>query len=347
MKKRLLLISLITLLITAVGCGEEISDEIRHESSDVSCEESETVPTEEVAEETEPVLEEPEDEPEVQEIAELTFEELSKRRFEFCSGAGGWAENFTIEADGSFTGEFHDSDMGSTGEGYNGGTRYYSAYSGRFTNLTRIDDYTYQMTLADISYENTVGTEEILDDILYVYTKSYCLGGTDTFTIYLPGTPLDKLTEGIRSWLHLGKDSGTRLTMIVIADETNELGICSYERYEDAQVLLNSCKHLYNYYGKLLAEASTTAEMVEYTGSQYAVSDKCLNDIWSLIKQHVDEDKYSEILVEQREWIAEKEATAEEISAEYGDGSFEAVSYNDTLATLTLERCEELIEYLK
>ena len=229
MKKRLLLISLITLLITAVGCGEEISDEIRHESSDVSCEESETVPTEEVAEETEPVIDEPEDEPEVQEIAELTFEELSKRRFEFCSGAGGWAENFTIEADGSFTGLFVDSDMGSTGEGHDGGTRYCSAYAGHFTNLTRIDDYTYQMTLADISYENTVGTEEILDDILYVYTDSYCLGGTDTFTIYLPGTPLDSLSEEIRSWIYYANDSETQLTMIVIADETNGYGIYSYD----------------------------------------------------------------------------------------------------------------------
>ena len=224
MKKRLLLISLITLLITAVGCGEEISDEVHNESSDVSCEESETVSTEEVAEETEPVLDEP-DEPDVQEIEELTFEELSKRRFEFCSGAGGWAENFTIEADGSFTGEFHDSDMGSR-------TYYYSAYSGHFTNLTKIDDYTYQMTLEDIAYEDMVGTEEIVDEDLYVYTGSYCLGETDTFTIYLPGTPLDSLSEEIRSWIYYANDNETQLTMVVIADETNGYGIYSYDRPE-------------------------------------------------------------------------------------------------------------------
>jgi len=231
MKSRLLLISLIMLLITAAGCGEEIRDEIRNESSDVSCEasdfsceESETVPTEEVAEETEPVIDVP-DEPDVQEIVELTFEELSKRRFEFCSGAGGWAENFTIEADGSFTGEFHDSDMGSR-------TYYYSAYSGHFTNLTKIDDYTYQMTLADIAYEDTVGTEEIVDEVLYVYTGSYCLGETDTFTIYLPGTPLDNLSEEICRWIYYANDSETQLTMIVIADETNGYGIYSYDRPE-------------------------------------------------------------------------------------------------------------------
>lgn len=166
----------------------------------------------------------------VQEGAELTFEELAKYRFEFSSGVGAWSENFTIEADGSFSGVFADSDMGSTGEGYDGGTRYSGVYTGHFTELVKIDEYTYQMTLADISYENTVGTEEILDDILYVYTDSYCLGGADTFTIYLPGTPLDKLTEEIRSWLYYANDSETELTMVVIADKTNGYGIYSYNR---------------------------------------------------------------------------------------------------------------------
>ena len=61
----------------------------------------------------------------------------------------------------------------------------------------------------------------------------------------------------------------------------------------------------------------------------------------------VDEEKYNEILTKQREWIAEKEAQAEENRAEVGGGTFAPVIYNDTLATLTMERCEELIEYLK
>ena len=39
-------------------------------------------------------------EPEVEE--EFSFEDLSKRRFEFSSGAGAWSENFTIEKDGYY-----------------------------------------------------------------------------------------------------------------------------------------------------------------------------------------------------------------------------------------------------
>lgn len=115
----------------------------------------------------------------------LTFADLAALQFEFCSGVGGWSTDFTIEKDGSFSGVYHDSDMGDTGDGYPNGTMYYCNFSGHFTNLTKVDDDTYEMSLADISYQNTVGDTEILDDMLYVYTDVYGLEGTDTFRIYL------------------------------------------------------------------------------------------------------------------------------------------------------------------
>ena len=66
---------------------------------------------------------------------------------------------------------------GDTGDGYPNGTMYYRNFSGHFTNLTKVDDDTLmRMSLADISYQNTVGDTEILDDMLYVYTDVYGLG---------------------------------------------------------------------------------------------------------------------------------------------------------------------------
>ncbi len=35
--------------------------------------------------------------------------------FQFCSGAGGWSTDFEIEKDGSFKGNYHDSDMETPG----------------------------------------------------------------------------------------------------------------------------------------------------------------------------------------------------------------------------------------
>ena len=83
----------------------------------------------------------------------LTFADLAALQFEFCSGAGGWSTDFTIEKDGSFSGVYHDSDMGDTGDGYPNGTMYYCNFSGHFTNLTKVDDDTYEMSLIRIRSE--------------------------------------------------------------------------------------------------------------------------------------------------------------------------------------------------
>lgn len=307
MKSKLLSIMLAGVLaVTAVGCGTTNSENSHTEES---IKEENT--TDSVAAENNPVddttTEEgnPVTEPETTESTDLTFADLAQRQFEFCSGAGGWSENFTIEKDGFFTGLYNDSDMGDSGGGYEDGTCYSSSYTGHFTNLTKINEYTYTMELEDISYEETVGTEEIVDNVRYIYMGSYCLGTADTLTIYLPGTPLTELPEGIEFWIGYANGNEEELTMITIA------------------------------------------EMVEYSATMYELSDECLNYIWRLIRYNVEEDVFNEILAEQREWIAEKEAAAEEAGAAYEGGSLAAVSYNNVLATMTIERCEELIGYLE
>ncbi len=281
---------------------------------------------------------------------DLTFEDLSQLGFSFMSGAGGWSEEFNIEKDGYFTGQYHDSEMGSIGEGYEGGTMYFSSYSGHFTDLIKINDYTYQMKLADITYDYPVESTEIKDDIRYIYTESYCLGGTDTFNIYLKGTPVSELSEEVYSWLHMINENEPKLTFVAIADETNGYGIYSYKRLtplEDAQMNYNSYKDSYDYYDELLSEANSTIEMKEYSGYMYEVSDDCLNYIWGIIKYSTSEEKYNEILTEQREWISEKEAKVKEIEEEYNGATLQVPTINITLAEMTIKRCEELIEYLK
>lgn len=358
MKNKLRLITMTALMaITFGGCSSEAPRELEADTleNDGTLESSETLKEMETAQvqtqAEEAITAETEAEPQdLVESSEFTFTDLSTKQFSFTRGAGGWSEEFTIEKDGYFTGLFHDSDMGDIGEGYEDGTRYSSSYSGHFTDLTKINDYTYQMKLADISYKEAADTVKISDNVRYIYTESSCLGGTDTFTIYLPGTPLSEISEEIYIWISAMNQSETELTMIAIVDETNGYGMYSYDRLaplEDALGAYRTCKESCDYYGDKLSEAYTTLEMVAYSGMIYNISDDCLNYIWNLIRYNVDEDKYQEILAEQREWIAEKEAAAKEASAEYEGGSFSTVAYNDVLGQKTLERCEELIEYLK
>ncbi|MBQ7925535.1 MAG: DUF1311 domain-containing protein, partial [Lachnospiraceae bacterium] len=179
---------------------------------------------------------------------------------------------------------------------------------------------------------------------------SYCLGATDTFTVYLPGTPLEELGAEVRTWIDSYNQSETQLTMIIIVDEINGYGIYSLDRLsplEDAQMTLNSYKESYEYYESKLSEAGTTLEMVECTGAMYRFSDECLNYIWNLIRYNVEEEKFDAILSEQRAWITEKETRAKEAADEHNGGSMAAVDYNEILAEMTMKRCEELVEYLK
>ena len=71
----------------------------------------------------------------------------------FCSGAGAWA--ITLNNDGSFEGNYHDSDMGFSGEGYPHGTIYICKFGGTFDNIRKIDDNTYAMTLNKITNEES------------------------------------------------------------------------------------------------------------------------------------------------------------------------------------------------
>ena len=364
MKHKLIRITLATFLaLTCVGCGTEAPRELEAETWERT-ETSENVEISESIEITQgdetPVgetvsteaQEETVAEPDVQESAavpEFSFADLSKRAFECSWGSGGWSEEFAIEKDGYFTGRY--SGWGTdkeVGEDYEA-TMYENSYSGHFTDLTKINDYTYQMKLADISYKMEPGRITFIDNVRYIYTESYCFKEGKTYTVYLPGTPLSELEE-VKLWFSGMNESETELTMIMLVEANNECAAYSRDRLaplEDAQRSYDNCKESYDYYRDKLSEAYSTLEMVQYTGTMYEISDDCLNYIWNLIRYNVDEDKYQEILAEQREWISKKETQAEEERDEFGGGTFAPVIYNDILAQLTIERCEELIEYLK
>ena len=286
---------------------------------------------------------------EASETNALTFEDLSGYTFEFSSGAGAWSTYFTIEKDGSFAGNYHDSDMGSTGDGYDHGTLYYSEFSGHFTDLTKVDDTTYEMTLSDIAYQNTVGETEIIDSIKYVYSEAYGLTGTDTFKIYLPGTPVSALSAEVYSWVSIANDNDTELTLPIIVNEAEELGIYSYKRStpsEEARSLYDDCKTAYDDLNTKLTAASTQQEMNTCAGEMYTTTDDCLNQLWQLLKDNVPEDKYQEILKEQLQWINEKEAAADKIRQE-NDGSSSEMQASLDLAARTLARCEDLLTYIQ
>lgn len=96
--------------------------------------------------------------------------------FDFSSGAGGWATYFNLHTDGTFTGRYHDSDMGDAGTGYSAGTVYVCNFDGKFSIPERTGRYTYAMTLEYLNGEGTPGTEYYEDNIRYIYQFPHSKG---------------------------------------------------------------------------------------------------------------------------------------------------------------------------
>ena len=71
--------------------------------------------------------------------SDLTVQ-LEGQRFEFSSGVGGWGTELIMGKDGSFTGSYHDSEMGETGEEYPDGSVYGCTFHGTISDLTPVDE---------------------------------------------------------------------------------------------------------------------------------------------------------------------------------------------------------------
>lgn len=127
---------------------------------------------------------------------------LLPSEFVFSSGAGGWATEITLNADGTFSGQYHDSEMGDTGNQYPDGTVYISNFNGKFTTPKQVNEYKYSMKLDYLNIEGTIGDEYYENNQRYIISEPYGFDDADEFMLYLPGIAMSDLPEGFISWLY-------------------------------------------------------------------------------------------------------------------------------------------------
>ena len=148
--------------------------------------------------------------------------------FTFSSGAGGWATVIHLNADGSFSGKYHDSEMGSSSEDYPNGTVYTCSFDGRFGNIKKIDEYSYEMVLEDMNIHDTPDAEWIESGTRYISSSPYGLESGKAFVFYLPETPFNEFPEdNLRMWNYYG-GNGTNLDMYAIRNLETEYFFFSY-----------------------------------------------------------------------------------------------------------------------
>ena len=332
--KKILLLTFLTLCMGMAGCGkQEIGEVVKLEISDeIETNQKEGIDSTISAADT------------------FDFKVFENLEFYFASGAGGWRTFLNIEEDGSFFGEYSDSDMGSTGEGYPNGTYYYCKFNGKFTEAVKVNDYTYSMKIEEISCVNEPETSEIIDGILYYYATPYGMEGAEEVLIYLPGAPVSELPEEYINWVRndMVDPDAVELPFYGLYNVTEQNGFSSYDtsgRIED--MIAATEEWALTIRASLEHDTLTQADMNVKAMELYENWDAALNTLWSELKERLSEDEFNVLLEEQRVWIADKEAAVKEAGKEVEGGSLYALVVNMKAAEITEARVYELYEMLK
>ena len=144
--------------------------------------------------------------PDVQDSAvagEDVFAQLDGSTFYFLSGAGAWSTELVVSPDGSFTGYYHDTDMGDSGMGYPNGTRYECDFSGTFALMEQRDEFTYALRLTSLALKEEPGTERVADGLKLISAEAYGISGGDEFMLYSPGSQSAGLPEEFLEWVRM------------------------------------------------------------------------------------------------------------------------------------------------
>lgn len=160
----------------------------------------------------------------------LSFSELQRLNWYFSSGVGGWGTEMTIYEDGSFTGDFHDSEMGEMDEeAYPYGTIYGCLFHGKLAVERQIDEYTWALRVEALALDEGQAPEAIEDGIRYVTSDPYGLVEGHEMLLYLPGTPVERLPEEFLMWAHYYEEAFTALPFYGLYDPINETGFTGEE----------------------------------------------------------------------------------------------------------------------
>lgn len=342
MKNKFLLFTVILTACMIAGCGKAEEPQA-----------AEPVQEENVRQEEEsskPEEPQPEEEQPVKAAGDFSFADVVDREFYFSSGAGGWCTVLYIYEDGTFEGNFHDSDMGVNAPEYPNGTLYYSDFSGKFTEPEKLDDTTWVFQIESIEYPLGFG-EEIRDGFFYDYGTAYGLDGAEDLYMYLPGAKIADLPESYRSWVGYYDPeavSETELPFYGLYNVKEETGFSSYsydrpDASEQMEKILEEAEAKADELEQELQNAQSQGDLNTISGEIYVVWDDALNAIWGILKENMDEESMKKLTEEERGWIAEKEAAAQEAGAEVEGGSMYAMVVNQKAAELTKERAYELV----
>lgn len=87
----------------------------------------------------------------------------------------------------------------------------------------------------------------------------------------------------------------------------------------------------------------TMKELVEQEEARFEKWDAELNKIYGILKEQLTEEQMNNLREEQRNWIKQRDKDAKASSEKYKGGSYESLEYVATKASLSKDRCYELV----
>lgn len=132
--------------------------------------------------------------------------------------------NITLNADGTFSGEYTDWDM-VLGEAYPNGSYYVCEFSGKFKDIKVNDDYSYSLTLAKFKTKQKNGEEWVEDGNKYTVINPFTeMNVGNQFLLYKPNTPIANIAEKhLTNWPYRSVENGDKLSCYALANpEYNE-----------------------------------------------------------------------------------------------------------------------------
>ena len=159
------------------------------------------------------------------------FAALAGLEWTFSSGVGGWSTDLRILADGSFSGEFHDSEMGESAEAYPDGTVYCCSFTGQMALIGQIDENTWKIRVETLRVDESQAKEAIDDGIRFVAVEPYGVSEGDEMLLCRPGTPDSVFSESMLFWAHVmeREEPLNELDTWFLISEKNDSGFVAYD----------------------------------------------------------------------------------------------------------------------
>ena len=128
---------------------------------------------------------------------------------------------------------------------------------------------------------------------------------------------------------------------IEISGNSNEA--LAYEYIDKANRLISNLETKYRSAEDSAIEDSTRAE---YSHKRYEEWDGLLNEIWRDLKTTLPKEKMDRLLIEQRQWIKDKESAAKQQASQYQDESVQRLAKEESLLDSTINRFYYLKDHL-